>query len=657
MAWFSEILPDVIRYFRGDPTHVRADEMRWGNHGSLSCSRRNGQWVYFDHEGAVGGGAIDFVSTELNMPKSAATLWIQRQFKAKPPALPDAPAPIAPAAQKPVAPASTRSWDYVSADGEVTLRVYRRDDGQGGKKYWQKRIVDGAEQANAEGWTPIPYRLPEILKFKAKTVFVAEGEQAADALAGLGLVATTNARGAKKWQNEICQYLRDRDVVILPDNDRAGREHAADVSRRLWRVARTIRVVDLPGLPVKGDAADWIAAGGTKADLVALVRAAEPITGPLDAPPEAEAEALQGPDAAANDAAAAQPGRVQLVRWDEIEDVPVRWLVDGVLPAEGFCVLYGRPGAYKSFVSLYLAAMIAAGRDAFGLQVEQGEVVYLMGEGGAGLRARLDAAQATHDLPRGMPVHFIRQQLNLRSTMDDANALVAAVQALGIAPRLLVIDTLARAFAAGNENASEDMGAFIRCVGEVQAALGCAVLLVHHSGKDETKGMRGHSSLFGAADAELEVVKTSAEDSEQRSGRLKVTKQKDGEDGIEHAYRMAVAPTRKGETSLAVVPMTEDETAAIETATRRRAGVPRSQKLAFDALRRALQDYAEKTATPGVPDDRPVCKESYWRHVFYTMSPGEQDAKKKAFQRASAALCASGSAHVWGGFVWVQDHS
>lgn len=653
MAWFSEILPDVIRHFRGEPTHVRKDERRWGGHGSLSCSRRNGQWVWFDHENAAGGGAIDFVCRELSMPKSAATLYLQRQFRVEPPPLPDAPiAPVEPQAQKPVPPAGQRSWDYVNADGEVTLRVYRRDDGQGGKKYWQKRIVDGVEQPNAEGWLPIPYRLPDVLKSPRKTIFVVEGEKAADALADLDVLATTNARGAKSWQNEICQYLRDRDVVILPDNDRAGRDHAADVSRRLWRVARTIRVVDLPGLPVKGDAVDWIAAGGTKADLVALAKAAAPLTAPLDEPQPAEAE----PGPAQAEAAKAAPGRVQLVRWRDVEDVKIRWLVEGIVPAEGFAVLYGRPGSFKSFVALYLASMIAAGREAFGRAVEPGEVVYLMGEGGAGLKSRLDAASAHHALPDDMPVHFIRQQLNLRSTMDDANALVAAVQALGIAPRLLVIDTLARAFAAGNENASEDMGAFIRCVGEVQAALRCAVLVVHHSGKDEAKGMRGHSNLLGAADAELEVVKTSAQGDESRTGRMKITKQKDGEDEIEFGYRMALIPLGAAgdRSSLSVAPLTDDEAASIETTARKRTSVPRSQKLAFDALRRALDDYPEDTGTPGVPDDRPVVREGYWRHVFYTMSPGEQEAKKKAFQRASSALCAAGVATVWGGFVWIS---
>ena len=96
-------------------------------------------------------------------------------------------------------------------------------------------------------------------------------------------------------------------------------------------------------------------------------------------------------------------------------------------------------------------------------------------------------------------------------------------------PRLIVIDTLSRALAGGDENSPKDMGSFILNVGKLMNATDGAVLAIHHCGKDEARGMRGHSSLLGAVDTELEIVRRFAED---KSASITITKQKDGEDGL-----------------------------------------------------------------------------------------------------------------------------
>lgn len=246
---------------------------------------------------------------------------------------------------------------------------------------------------------------------------------------------------------------------------------------------------------------------------------------------------------AANDDAfagqAAPTTRLQLVPWDDLPEVAVTWLIKDFLPAGALAALYGKPGSYKSFMALYLAAAVATGTRAFDRETTQGDVIYIAGEGGAGLKKRRDAFTKHYGLPAGTRVHFLRAQLDLRSKLDDAAALVDAVRAVGSRPALLIVDTLARAFAGGNENASEDMGAFISVVGHLQDALGGpTVLLVHHSGKDEARGMRGHSSLYGAVDTELEVVKLSADDAAHRTGKMTVTKQKDGEDDFSLTYRL-----------------------------------------------------------------------------------------------------------------------
>src|SRR5262249_4725641 len=116
------------------------------------------------------------------------------------------------------------------------------------------------------------YRLPELLAAAPSvSVFVCEGEKDADALAGLGLVATTNPGGAGKWRWEYNEPLHGRVVVLLPDNDKAGRQHAEVVTRSLQGIATTVKVVALPGLPEKGDLSDWLTAGGTRESLERLV--------------------------------------------------------------------------------------------------------------------------------------------------------------------------------------------------------------------------------------------------------------------------------------------------------------------------------------------------------------------------------------------------
>ena len=119
----------------------------------------------------------------------------------------------------------------------------------------------------------MPYRLPELLAAdRALPAFIPEGEKDVDALRAIGLVATCNPGGAGKWRSDFAEYFRDRDVVILPDNDQAGRDHAADVRRKLQGVARSIRIIELPGLAEKGDVSDWLAAGGTAESLLVLVQ-------------------------------------------------------------------------------------------------------------------------------------------------------------------------------------------------------------------------------------------------------------------------------------------------------------------------------------------------------------------------------------------------
>jgi hypothetical protein len=347
--------------------------------------------------------------------------------------------------------------------------------------------------------------------------------------------------------------------------------------------------------------------------------------------------------------------RIHLIMAQELKDEPITWLIDQLLPAKGFGALYGKPGSYKSFCALYLASAIANGTDAFARSTNQGDVVYLAGEGGAGLKRRWDACRQHHNLPDSTPIAFVKAQLNLRSTMEDAEALIQAIKDKGLTPKLLVVDTLARAFAGGNENSSEDMGAFISIVGALQDALSCAILIVHHSGKDEAKGQRGHSSLLGAVDAELEVTKISDEDSPERIGKLKVTKQKDGEDGIEIGYRMVTVQLSSLDpdaTSLALEPLNGPM-----PTTSKPAKLTGNTADALSSLRKAIANHGEQVSSNHIPFAARCVKESTWRTYFYQETTADGDGKRQAFKRAKQTLKDRNLATNQGEIWWVTDSS
>ncbi len=168
-----------------------------------------------------------------------------------------------------VVPRIVATYPYRDESGNVLFEVVRyapkdfrqrRPDGKGGW-IW-----------NLGSTRRVPYRLPELFAAdKGEHVFIVEGEKDSEALAALGLVATTNPGGAGKWRGEHNEPLRGRHVTILPDNDKPGEDHARLIAASLAGVATNVRIVRLPGLPEKGDVSDWLAAGGTCDALLELV--------------------------------------------------------------------------------------------------------------------------------------------------------------------------------------------------------------------------------------------------------------------------------------------------------------------------------------------------------------------------------------------------
>lgn len=169
-------------------------------------------------------------------------------------------------------------YPYVDRDGGLLYEVVRYLKPDGDKTFIQCRPDGrGGSISNLNGIERVPFRLPELLN--AETVFLPEGEKDVHTLEAWGLVASCNSGGSgnSKSYAEWADYFRDRHIVILSDNDEPGRKHAAAVAAALLSVAASVRIVELPGLPVKGDVSDWREAGGTIEQFRELTKTAAPM--------------------------------------------------------------------------------------------------------------------------------------------------------------------------------------------------------------------------------------------------------------------------------------------------------------------------------------------------------------------------------------------
>lgn len=221
-------------------------------------------------------------------------------------------------------------------------------------------------------------------------------------------------------------------------------------------------------------------------------------------------------------ARAANEPRYKLLGGDELLALPpLAWRVRGVLPALGLAALYGPSASGKSFLAFDMAAAIAEGGEWFGCRVEAASVVYAALEGEAGFKLRAQAWESKQKRPLPQGLRMLLQPFRLTEPKDVVD--LAAVVPEGA---VVVVDTLNRAAPTSDENSSRDMGEILEAAKRLQEACNGLVLLVHHTGKNTAAGLRGHSSLFAAMDAAIEVSR----DGDRRE--WKVAKSKDGIDGV-----------------------------------------------------------------------------------------------------------------------------
>lgn len=217
--------------------------------------------------------------------------------------------------------------------------------------------------------------------------------------------------------------------------------------------------------------------------------------------------ASEAPLALVHELSADRP-RFRLFTDREIEALPpVEWLLAPLMPEGGLTVLYGPPGAGKSFLALDWAAAIARGVTWKGCAVRRGIVVYTAADGGQGLQQRVAAYRTAHEVTGSTDAYYVLQAVNLLELsdvtrfLDDAERELTRLREFDDQyPALFVFDTVARSMAGGDENSTQDMGRVVANADLIRARMKAAVLLVHHTGK-MGDAERGSSALRGAADA------------------------------------------------------------------------------------------------------------------------------------------------------------
>jgi len=472
----EQFIDYISRHKYSMPSSKRESEVRWGNKGSFSAD--TSEFIWYDFENEKGGNLYQLIN--YFEPHKIVSDVLKTEFGIEP--------------NQDV---SHKAYDYVLPNGELSYQVIKRLSINGKTFYQRRPDGNGGWISNLLGVEPVIYKLPEIINRPNETVYIVEGEKDADKLHSLGLLATTNSGGAGKWDDRLNKYLSGRNIIIIPDNDEAGRTHAQKVFNSLERVARSVTIKELRNVKDKGDVSDYL-----------LTHSLEE----FDALPET--------------------GKKQLFPFYPIKELiqqpPLDWLIDGIIPSKGIGILAGKSGTYKTFTAIHLALNYLNGQSICGRRSNpKGKVYISCHEGFYGIGHRVMAAADFHDLD---PSQFWGGRgLGLANETDIDKIIVDAPDV-----SLVIIDPMAKAIVGLNEDNAGDITQAINHAERLAEELNCFVLIIDHFGKDDSRGVRGSSAKKANIDTLLSLK------SNNNQIRVIVDKQKEGPDNLKLEFEVII---------------------------------------------------------------------------------------------------------------------
>lgn len=607
MIDFSAIVKPVLLQILGEPNKElsTAKELRFGRKGSLSVDPVKGIWS--DFETGDSGGLLDLIHYKTGVEPFD---WLRQNGYATDTRKPQK--EVSHSSLKPVSAPTKQAanyYTYTDEHGQPLYRILRGYNTNGNRTFKQQRFDHASGQwlnglKDAQGNSAVTktlFNLPELVSRPNEAVHIVEGEKDVVTLHKLGLLATTSG-SAQSWRNEFAQWLRGRDVVVIPDHDSAGAKYADAVINSLQGVAKSIKRIDLARhwtqCPPKGDVTDFVEAGASLDDLNRIIQQT-----PFEGEP---ATAMQ-----------VKPAVTFARVGDALKNAlkPIPWLVEGFFIKDTLAALVGKPSSGKSLISLSLAASIATGADWFGHKTQKGTVVYLAGEGQWGISRRLMAWSKHHNISLDDADLFLSDHAVM---IDQPKAIVDtadAIRALSDTPSLIVIDTLHRSFS-GDENSASDMAAFIQGCDYLRTQFpNAVVLVVHHSGHGNEVRARGSSSFHAALDTSYTI---------EGADSVKVMTQNKTKDGKPaqpirfEVKEVDIYETHEGVEQSITIQQTNNTTTPAKQL---------SNSLAFAIQTFAAVSYRHKADL------------SQWRDEFYRLHHGETvSAKKMAFNRARKDL-------------------